>query len=125
MRITEAFEVRELPTQREGRPCVKLLSPIEYHVGSENSQEVVTVPAGFVTDFASVPWGLWNLFPPLGLWARAAIVHDYLCETKGLFGRYSSSRCADIFREAMAVVGVGVVKRNLMWAAVRAGGPRF
>jgi hypothetical protein len=125
VRITDAFEVREVPNQREGRVCVKLLTPLEYHVGSENSQEVITVPAGFVTDFASVPWGLWNLFPPLGRWARAAIVHDFLYETRGLFGRYSRSRCDDIFREAMAVVGVGKVQRNLMWAAVRVGGPRF
>ncbi|BAU94139.1 hypothetical protein MPPM_5534 (plasmid) [Methylorubrum populi] len=38
----------------------------------------VTVPKGFVTDLASVPSGLWSVYPKTGRYAYAAIVHDYL-----------------------------------------------
>ena len=36
------------------------------------------MPAGFVTDLASVPWYLWNWLPNDGLYLHAAIVHDWL-----------------------------------------------
>ena len=40
----------------------------------------VTVPAGFITDGASVPRLLWWLFPPVGRYFLAAVVHDWLLE---------------------------------------------
>lgn len=139
-RITAAFQVEEVFGQsRGGRPCVRLLHPVQYHVGSDDSLEVITVPAGFVTDFASIPWGLWNLFPPWGPHARPAIVHDFLYETSGTgvwravgdepAGRYitrqadySRSEADGIFREALGVVGVPGWRRTLMYRAVRLGG---
>ena len=42
------------------------------HVG------IVVVPAGFATDFASVPRAFWRLLPPFGEYMLAAVVHDYL-----------------------------------------------
>lgn len=42
------------------------------------SEEIVTVPKGFVTDLASVPRILWSVLPKTGRYAYAAIVHDYL-----------------------------------------------
>lgn len=41
--------------------------------------EKVTIPAGFITDFASVPKCLWPVFPPLrGNTAdKAFLVHDW------------------------------------------------
>jgi hypothetical protein len=88
-RITDAFDVHEHSGLRGGRVLVELVKPLEYHVGSDDSTDVIIVPAGYVTDFASVPEGLWNLFPPLGMWARAAIIHDYLYSTGGIDGRYT------------------------------------
>jgi len=38
----------------------------------------VRVPKGFVTDLASVPSMFWSKYPPVGRYAYAAIVHDYL-----------------------------------------------
>jgi Protein of unknown function (DUF1353) len=38
----------------------------------------VTVPRGFVTDFATIPRIFWSLMPRDGKYAFAAIVHDYL-----------------------------------------------
>lgn len=38
----------------------------------------VRVPKGFVTDLASVPSFFWSKYPPIGRYAYAAVVHDYL-----------------------------------------------
>ena len=47
-------------------------------VGQEHEYAPVRVPIGFVTDFASVPRLFWSLLRPDGLYAYAAVVHDYL-----------------------------------------------
>jgi hypothetical protein len=39
---------------------------------------LIEVPAGFETDFASIPRALWALIPPRGRYNRPAIVHDFL-----------------------------------------------
>lgn len=124
VRITDAFEVRELSGSREGRVLVMLTKSLEYRVGSADSPHVVLVPDGYVTDFASVPRGLWNVFPPLGPWSRAAIIHDYLYSTGGLQGKYTKKQADAIFREAMQVLGVVYWKRELMFVAVSVFGGR-
>jgi hypothetical protein len=48
--------------------------------------DVITAPAGYRTDGASIPRRLQDIFPPFGAWVEAAIIHDYLC-TRGLEGR--------------------------------------
>src|SRR3989337_2340350 len=41
------------------------------------------VPDGYKTDGASVPAGLWALYPPFtGNYRSAAVIHDYYCEIK-------------------------------------------
>ena len=40
--------------------------------------DVITIPAGFKTDLASVPKFLWSVFPPFGEGVLAYIIHDYL-----------------------------------------------
>jgi hypothetical protein len=83
-RITESFAVRELPSREVGgRQLVRLLEPLEYHVGSAESGRVIVVPCGFETDFASIPFGVRNLFPALGRWGRPAIIHDFLYRVAG------------------------------------------
>jgi hypothetical protein len=42
----------------------------------------ICIPVGYVTDFASVPPILWSLFPPIGKYNRAALIHDYLYDTQ-------------------------------------------
>jgi len=96
----------------------QLLSTFEYHVGAFPSPDVIRVPAGTVTDLASVPRLLWALFPPHGRWAKAAIIHDYLYANA-----IGSKAYADrTFLEAMEVLGVSRLTRRLMYWAVRIGG---
>lgn len=83
---------------------------------------LITVPAGFKTDFASIPKIFWNLLPATGRYGRAAVVHDWLYY-KGRAGQTPVTRGqADaVFRRAMAEEGVGAFTRTLIWAAVRLG----
>lgn len=95
-----------------------LHDPFGYAVGSENSDDVIDVPVGFMTDFASVPRPLWWLFPRWGLYGNAAVIHDYL-----YWDRSRSRKESDnIFLEAMQVLEVGFVTRNLLFLGVRVGG---
>ncbi|KKL22946.1 hypothetical protein LCGC14_2430320 [marine sediment metagenome] len=78
---------------------------------------IFTVPSGFVTDFASVPWPFWSFIRPWGRWGKAAIVHDYLYQIQADgCGRWFAD---DIFLEAMTVLGVTPWRRWLMHRAVR------
>ena len=90
-----------------------LLEPIKY----QGRHQQFTVPAGFETDFASVPKAFTWLIPRYGIYTKAAILHDFLCATKPI-GRNDAD---GIFRRAMRELGVSFLRRWMMWAAVRAG----
>ena len=139
--FTEELEVTPLSNSKDW----KLLKPFDYHVGSLESDQVVTVPAGFVTDFASIPglliailgllgiaaghyWGIiWLLLlgilavlaaaslPRWGKYGKAAIIHDWLYHTKQLSRRMSDL----IFLEGMEILSVGYIERTAMYRAVR------
>lgn len=47
-----------------------------YKVGK--SVEAIVVPAGFVTDFASIPAFLQGFLPPAGPYRDPAVIHDFL-----------------------------------------------
>ena len=92
----------------------QLLTGFEFHVGGFPSAEIITVPAGTITDLASVPRWLWAVFPPHGRYAKAAIVHDYLY---GL-GLGTKAAADLIFLEAMEVLEVPRWRRQCMFYAV-------
>ena len=83
----------------------------------------LTVPAGYRTDLASVPWFFRRFFPQDGPWTLAAVVHDYLCDKR--FADIDNLKAAAIFREAMDVLHVPTWKLNIMYYAVRLFGPRW
>lgn len=94
----------------------KLLEDLVY----EGRRETFTVPKNFETDFASVPQAFTWLVPRYGRYTRAAILHDYLCvESKGK--RFARHDADGIFRRTMREMDVGVLRRWLMWIAVRFG----
>jgi len=39
--------------------------------------EVLVIPCGFVTDFASVPRIFWSLIAPVGHYNLASVIHDW------------------------------------------------
>jgi len=99
----------------------RLKEPFEYYrTGREHIRYIV--PAGFVTDFASVPRILWPILPPYGRYGKAAVLHDYLYRS-GIVERYEADL---IFKEAMEVLGVAKWKMTLLYWGVRFfGAKRF
>ena len=76
-----------------------------------------TVPVGFESDGASVPRFLWSLMPPISSYTQAAFGHDYLYkEHDPMRDRKQADK---FFRDAMVFLGVGLLKRNTMYRAVR------
>lgn len=75
----------------------------------------VFVPAGFETDYASVPRGLWNIFPKKGRYSKAAVLHDFLYRKTGV----PRDLCDRIFLEAMETSGVNWFTRHTIYRAVR------
>jgi len=78
----------------------------------------VTVPEGFVTDFASVPRAPFTYWLFGGIGDEAAVIHDFLYE-KGLVPRELADR---VYGEALTACGVPAWRRTAMVAAVRVFG---
>ncbi len=92
------------------------------------SEETVTVPAGFVTDGASVPRFGWVAIPPVGRYFPAALVHDWLYHRHRDLGDASRTRegVDFFFHRIMEAYGVDLGLRDIMLDAVRvAGGPAW
>ncbi len=98
----------------DGRTWV-LDGEFDYHVGTKESEDIIHVPKGFCTDFASVPQLFWFILPPWGKYGKAAIVHDYIYQTHCRTRKEADA----IFREAMEVLGVPAWQVMSMWLAVR------
>lgn len=91
-------------------------------LGYQGKTDSVTVPKGFVTDFASVPRLLVWLLPRYGQWTQAAVLHDYLW-SKCRRGDFDWFDADGMFNRAMREVGVPYLRRWIMWAAVRWAAP--
>lgn len=95
----------------------RLIEPVRY-IGSVDTFDV---PAGYVTDFASVPRVAVWLIPVFGRYTLPAILHDRLLTDYLASGAITSNDVDGLFRRAMREMGVPPVKRWLMWAGVRWG----
>ena len=80
--------------------------------------DIIVLP-GFITDGASVPKLLQNIYPPFsGRYIEAAVLHDALYMSESL----SRLQADKLFLEAMETLGVSWWKRMTMYYAVRAAG---
>lgn len=80
------------------------------------------VPQGSRTDCASVPRAAWSIFPPCrGKHLKAAVVHDYYCDTR----RKPWNAVHRMFYDALRAAGVGDLAAKTMYAAVYYFGPRW
>jgi len=109
--FTDELIVEPMPDGRKW----KLIKEFDYDIGFEGSGDTIHVPAGFVTDFASVPFIFWSLLPPWGKYGKAAIIHDFCYQ--------SHCRCRAmsdyIFKEAMGILNVPKWKIFVMYWFVR------
>lgn len=102
--------------EAEGRGTWELKGQFRYY--SDIAKSLIVVPAGFVTDFASVP-RLPIIFMLVGdRNHKAAVIHDFIYRN-GLFTR---ALCDKIFKEASEVSGIGWWCRTLDYLGVRIGG---
>jgi hypothetical protein len=113
--------VQELDeTSNSGRGLWKLVEPLVYHSALTN--EVYTVPAGFKTDFASVP-RLPVLWLALGDTAReAGTLHDWLYTAPHPTDRATADA---LLREAAISTGWGAIRAQALCIGVRTFGAAF
>ena len=95
-----------------------------FYLESPDSGKQIFVPAGFLTDGASVPRLFWNMIPPWGQYGQAAVLHDWLCENSyclesGFRKKLSRKEADDIFNEALLALDVPTWKRQVMVTAVK------
>ncbi len=62
----------EVSTLSDGKNW-QLTKKFKYHIGSKFSRHIISVPRGFVTDFASSPSQVWWIIPPWGKYGKAVI----------------------------------------------------
>ncbi len=120
----------EVSPQDDGKHW-RLIRTFVYAWGKLDTGPRIRIPAGFITDFASSPRLFWPIVSPWGKWGKAAIVHDWLYQNRGLlYGHpepgavtvYRRDTADLIFLEAMKVLGVAPWRRTLMYLGVRAFG---
>lgn len=90
--------------------------PLEFY--SAKLDRTFTVPIGFETDFASIPWFLQSIVQVNGPHIPAAVVHDYLCDHKSELG-ITQKQADAVFLEAMRFLDVRFTQRKIMYRAVR------
>ncbi len=101
-----------------GRKMVELAEDL--HIKS--FKRTFAIPKGFKTDLASIPKFMWWFIAPTD-WGILvpAILHDWLY-TDRLYRekKYKQREIADkLFREKMKDFGLGIIRRNLAYLAVR------
>lgn len=81
------------------------------------------VPAGAMTDGASIPQVFWSITggPFEGRYRKAAVVHDYYCDIR----LRTPDETHRMFYDAMICAGVAAVRAKVMYMAVLFGGPRW
>lgn len=102
-----------------------LTGPMTWICESPGCEMTVTIPAGYMTDGATLPQFLWWFLPPWGDAAtRVAILHDFLCEMrdKGTPVRGAETReaCDWQFYLGLLAVAIAAVRAWVCWTFVRA-----
>lgn len=101
----------------------RVAESFRYYLGEKYAEQWVFVPAGMLTDLASIPSVVWGILPPSGKYGAAAIVHDRLCNTlqitqSGKLVPIERAKADAILGEAMEVLNVPWLKRVTISGAV-------
>lgn len=86
----------------------------------------ISVPAGFPTDYASIPRPLQVIIPPRGVYNRPAFIHDYLYHFAPVDPhtgqRCTQARADSILREACENCDDRFTQRWAIYLGLRLGG---
>ncbi|ECG2028692.1 DUF1353 domain-containing protein [Salmonella enterica subsp. enterica] len=92
----------------------RVYEPFEFYL-SDDISDIISVPAGFITDFATIPRIFWTFMPPDGKYSKTAIIHNWIYDNA-----LRTKKEADlIFLDRMTVLGVPKWKRIVMYLEVR------
>ncbi|CAK9889529.1 hypothetical protein PS652_02358 [Pseudomonas fluorescens] len=116
----EQVPVGPLFIGRFADPVYYLREPIGWRPGRGEigKHEAVEVPVGFVTDFASIPREFYSLLRPDGLYAYAAVIHDYLYWDQSL----ERDACDEILKLCMKDFRIDFATVTTIYTGVHAGG---
>lgn len=109
-----------------------ILEPFRFWLEALHVGDVITVPRGTTTDFASVPKLFWSILSPFGRYGKAAVVHDHLYRNGGTVDvsdqqvdpvarirTFTRAECDQVFLDAMECLGVNWITRKFMYRMVR------
>lgn len=118
--VLSVFSAQEIA---EARSSVQLYSLVEDFVYESDTFGRITVPAGFVTDFASIPRVVWDLLDPEDpVILYGSIIHDYLYtvagRVPGLAITLSRNQADQLLIETMALNGAHAALRGTVYEAV-------
>jgi hypothetical protein len=91
---------------------------IDWSPGPGQNLPPVSVPVGFVTDFASIPRALWTALPRDGDYVWAAVVHDYLY----WYQTTTKDIADDVLNAAMIDFKIPAAERFAIYQGVHLGG---
>jgi len=110
----------ERDARKEGFRRLGVLTD-DYYYCYPLTHEVIRVPKGFETDFASIPYIAAGFIDPMGDNMEAAVIHDYLYAV----GEPGQREKADtILLDALEQHHVDPIRRKLMYETVRLGGAK-
>jgi hypothetical protein len=110
----------ERDVRKEGFRRLGVLTD-DYYYCYPLTHEVIRVPRGFETDFASIPYIAAGFIDPMGDNMEAAVIHDYLYAV----GEPGQREKADtILLDALEQHHVDPIRRKMMYEAVRLGGAK-
>lgn len=103
----------------------KLIRDLAFY--SVKYQGWFVVPSGFITDFATIPRILWRLYPPVGNYDAAAVLHDAgyakRCLTIEGVRQHTTKEVSDnLFLEALLSLKVNRLTAEFMYRAVKTFG---
>lgn len=100
----------------DGRQLWKLIAPLGYR--SDILGREIWAPAGFITDYASVPRLPFFYRELEGIANTPGVVHDYIYGN----GCVSRDQADILLREACLLIGIPEWKAYAIYAGVRVGG---
>lgn len=104
-----------------------LIDHLIYESDNEMFKGTLIAVAGFQTNFASIPRPLWSIFPKMGKWDMAAVMHDAAYghslytpdgQRVNLIKKYADR----LFYDAMRECGVNIINARIMYTMVKVFG---
>ena len=119
-----SFSPAEVKAAGSAVQLYEVTQPFSYE--SDKFGKTITVPAGFKTDFASIPRAAWGFLDPEDpIIAWPSVIHDYLYTCKGKLPdgtKYNREKADSVLREAMEACGAASLIRQSVYQAVKAFG---